>query len=77
MLPLLLPLLENLRQGSFYQIGWDGEADAVGGRVGLRVNGGQGWDADELPLQIDEGPAAITGIDGRIRLDGLGDCGTV
>ena len=46
-------LLEYLLQGCFDEIGWDGETEAVGGCVGLGIDRGQGWDADELPLQVD------------------------
>src|SRR5579859_289144 len=43
-------LMENLLQGRLNEAGWDGEAESAGGCVGLGVDGGQGWDADELPL---------------------------
>ena len=56
-------LLENLMQDGFYKIGWDGETEAVGGCIGLGIDRGQGWDADELPLHIDQGSATIAGID--------------
>ncbi len=63
-------------QDRFNQIGWDRKTDAIGGGIGLGIDRGQCWDANKLPLQIDQGPAAIAGIDGGIGLDSVGDRGS-
>ncbi len=69
-------LLQNLLYHCFYDIGWDRKTDAIGGGIGLGIDGAQGRDADELPLQIDQGPAAIAGIQGGVGLDGIGEGGS-
>src|SRR2546421_13113076 len=71
--PLLRALLENLLDHSLDEIGWDRKIDAIGRGVGPAILGTREWDADELPLQINQGPAAIAGIEGGIGLDGIGN----
>ena len=66
-------LLENLLNHRLDEIGWDGKIDTIGRRVGLGIFGTRECDADELPLQIDQGPTAIAGIEGGIGLDGVGN----
>ncbi len=70
-------LLENLVQDCFNEIGWDHEADAASGGIGLGIDRSQCWNTDELPLQIDQCPAAIARIDGGIGLDSVGYRGAV
>jgi hypothetical protein len=55
------------------QIGWDRKTDAIGGCIGLAIHCGQCWDANQLPLQIDQSAATIARIYGGIGLDSVGD----
>lgn len=73
-LSLLVSLLmENLMQVCYNKIGRDRKTDTIGGRIRLRIHRGQCWDANQLPLQIDQSPATIARIYGGIGLDGFGD----
>jgi len=69
-------LLEKLRQDGFNKVGWDRKTDAIGGGIGLSIHRGQRWNANQLPLYIDQGSATITRIEGGIGLDGVGDRGS-
>src|ERR1700730_15208967 len=66
-------LLENLLDHRLDEIGWDRKIDTIGRGVGLGICGTREWDADKLPLQIDQGPTAIAGIEGGIGLDSVGN----
>src|ERR1700681_4494050 len=71
--PLGRALLENLLDHGLDEIGWDGKIDAICCGVGLAICGTREGDADELPLQTDQSPAAIAGIDSSTCLDGVGN----
>ena len=68
--------LDKLLHDCCYAIRWDRKTHAIGRGVGLGIDSGQCGDADELPLQIDQGSTAIAGINGSIGLDGLRDGGS-
>src|SRR5690242_4238137 len=59
----------ELTDDSFHAIRGDGETDAIGGNPGRRLYRREGWNADKLPLQIDQRPAAVAGVDRRARLN--------
>src|SRR5689334_2601852 len=59
----------ELTDDGFHAIRGDGETDAIGGNPGRRLYRREGWNADKLPLQIDQRPATVAGVDGRARLD--------
>jgi hypothetical protein len=56
----------------------DGEADAdvaTFGRGPLGQRGDGGVDADDLAVRVDQRPARVAGVDGRVGLDGVDDRG--
>ena len=60
-------VLQDLRQHVLGGVGGDREADA------LRAHDDRGVDADHLAARVDERPAGIAGIEGRIGLDDVAD----
>ena len=58
---LRITLLKDLLDHGLDQVGGNGKVDASGRGVGLAIFGTREGDADELTLQVDQSPAAITG----------------
>ena len=50
----------------------DGEADAGRRAADLRIGGLERRDADDLAAEVDEGAAAVAGVDRGAGLDGVG-----
>ena len=67
-------ILDDLRHDEGDAVGGDGKADTIGGCIKFRVDGGQGGNTDQVPLQVYQRAAAIAGIDGRVGLNGVGYC---
>jgi hypothetical protein len=68
--PVRLPrvtVTEDWRPGD--GVGRDREPDPGRGAARPRVGGGKRGDADHLAGQVDQGTAAVTGVDGRAGLD--------
>src|SRR5579871_4934544 len=68
-----MAILDDLRHDGGHAVRRDGEADATGRRVELRIDSRQGWNTDQVALHIHQRATAIARIDGRIRLDRVGD----
>ena len=70
-----LAVLDDFVGHTLDEVGRDGEADADGaGGVGGGGGGGdRGVDADHLAGRVEGRAAGVTGVDGRVDLDGVGD----
>ena len=67
-------ILDDLRHDEGDAVGGDGKADTIGGCIKFRVDGSQGGNTDQVPLQVYQRAAAIAGIDGRVGLNSIGYC---
>src|SRR6266571_6948000 len=65
--------LHDLWCNELHTVGGHRKANTIGRCLKLRVDSGQSWNTDDLPLQVDERTTTVARVDRSIRLDGIGD----
>ena len=65
--------LNELRHDRLDAIGGDGEANAIGGRIKLGIDGGERGNTDHVALQVDQGSSTIARVNGCIGLNRILD----